>query len=295
MAPSNFSSVPNSIVSSYDLAGKRKRNSPSKRRDSNETGPSTTYTPTGAKATRRRITKVLSFKGSKFAYSDLESSLDLDHWDRVIDDYLGTDSEIVYNSQTFSNDSSLDQSGRTLASETAPQTTSTSPAGTSDNPIRIESSLEKNTEVPPVDVPKGSEPATSQKRSRPPRTLRRQAIHHAFVIRSGDHGNCRLRRGTPDNLFRIKKPSNNIFLDYPSDYLTPLEDILPQPTLVAETTQGSTSFHSSTTPNIAVLSSLLVEGGLDIQDDEGSDISSVIETEVRKDTDSLHEAFNPTS
>ena len=44
------------LVSSYDLAGKRKTNSPSKRRDTNETGPSSTYLPTRANGTRRRKT-----------------------------------------------------------------------------------------------------------------------------------------------------------------------------------------------------------------------------------------------
>ena len=76
LAPSKFSAVPNLIVNSYDLAGKRKKNSPLKRMDSNETGPSTSYKPMGAKATKRRITKFSSFKGSKFEYSDLHSSLD---------------------------------------------------------------------------------------------------------------------------------------------------------------------------------------------------------------------------
>ena len=82
--------------------------------------------------------------------------------------------------------------------------------------------------------------------------------------------------------------------DSPSNYLTPLEDILPQLTLLAETTQGSTSTPSSITPKIEVLSSPLVETGLDIQDDEGSDISSVIDTEVRKETDRFHDNFNAT-
>ena len=42
-APIKFSVVPNSLNNSHDLAGKRKRNSPLKRPDSNEGGPSTSY------------------------------------------------------------------------------------------------------------------------------------------------------------------------------------------------------------------------------------------------------------
>ena len=81
--------------------------------------------------------------------------------------------------------------------------------------------------------------------------------------------------------------------DSPSDYLTPIEDILPHLTLVAETTQGSSSTPSSMTPKIAVLSSPLDEARTDIQD--GSDISTVIDTEGRKEADSFHDTFNATS
>ena len=82
--------------------------------------------------------------------------------------------------------------------------------------------------------------------------------------------------------------------DSPSDYLTPLEDITFHPTLVAETTQGFSSTPSSMTPTIAVLSSPLGEVRPDIQDDDGSDISSGIDTEIRKEADSFHDLFNAT-
>ena len=110
LAPCKLSSVPNSIVNCYDLAVKRKRTSPSKRRDTNETGPSTSYVPAGAKTTKWRRTIIRSFKGSKFAYPDLDCSLDLDHWDKVLEKYLGTDSDIVNNSQNFGIYRALDQS-----------------------------------------------------------------------------------------------------------------------------------------------------------------------------------------
>ena len=160
MAPSNFSAVPNLISNSYGFAGKRKINSPLKRLDSNETGPSTSYKPMGEKATKKRRMKTPSLKDSKFAYSELDSSLDLDHWDKVIGGYLGTDSEIIYNTPTYNIDSDLDQSGRILASEINTQTTSTSPVGTIHNPIRIENSPEKNPEAPPVETPKGNDTRT---------------------------------------------------------------------------------------------------------------------------------------
>ena len=87
-----------------------------KRPDSNEGGPSTSYKPTGEMAMKRRRMKTPSFKGSQFSYTELNSSLELDHWDKVINDYFGTDSEIVYNIPTFNIDGDLDQSRHTLAS-----------------------------------------------------------------------------------------------------------------------------------------------------------------------------------
>ena len=83
--------------------------------------------------------------------------------------------------------------------------------------------------------------------------------------------------------------------DSTSAYLTPLGDVLPKPTIVAETTQGPTSTTFSLNPKIAVISSPLVEGLVDIQDDEGSDISSITDTEVREEADNFLETFNATS
>ena len=59
---------------------------------------------------------------------------------------------------TYNIDSDLDQSERTLASEINTQTIITSPSGTSDNPIRIESSPETIIETPPAETPKDHEP-----------------------------------------------------------------------------------------------------------------------------------------
>ena len=142
--PSKFSAVPNSLINNYDLAGKRKRNSLLKRPDSNAGGPSTSYKPTGEKAAKRSRTNTPSTNGSKFAFSNLESLLELDLWDKVIDNYLGTDSEIVYNTPTFNLQSDLDQSRRTLPSQTNTQTTITIPTGTGDDPIRIDSSPKRH-------------------------------------------------------------------------------------------------------------------------------------------------------
>ena len=150
-APSNFSAVPKTLINNHDLAGKRKRNSPLKRPDSSTGGPSTSYKPTGDKATKRRRTNTPSTKGLKSAFSNLDSSLELDLWDKVIEDYLGTHSEIVCNTPTVNMHSDLDQSSCTLPSQTNTQTTITIPTGTGDDPIRIDSSPEK-TETPKTPV-----------------------------------------------------------------------------------------------------------------------------------------------
>ena len=84
-------------------------------------------------------------------------------------------------------------------------------------------------------------------------------------------------------------------LDSPSAYLTPLENVLPRPSLVAETTQGSTSTTSSINPKIAVISFPLVEVLVYNQNDKRSDIASIIHKEVRKKADNFHETFNATS
>ena len=72
-APRTFSARPNSLINNNDSAGKRKRNSPSKRRDSNVGGPSTSYTPTGGYTNKRRRTNTTSTKGSKIDFNRLVS------------------------------------------------------------------------------------------------------------------------------------------------------------------------------------------------------------------------------
>ena len=105
---------PNSLINNNDLAGKRKRNSPSKRRDSNVGGASTSYTPTGGNTNKRRRTNTTSTKGSKFDFNCLDSLLELDLWDKVIDDYLGTEAETVCNTPTVNLHSDLDQPRSTV-------------------------------------------------------------------------------------------------------------------------------------------------------------------------------------
>ena len=80
----------------------------------------------------------------------------------------------------------------------------------------------------------------------------------------------------------------------PSDYLTPVEDIPWHPTLVAEITQGPSSTTTFRSANVASLPSQLVEVGTNIQDEDGSDISSGIDADARREADSFHDKFNAT-
>ena len=146
--PSNFSAVPNPLIINHELAGKRKRNSPSKRPDSNAGGPSSRYTPTGVKADKRRRTNTPIMKGSNSTFNNLDLSLELDLWDEVIGDYLGTDAETVCNTPPVNLHSDLDQLRSTLSSQMNTQTMTTIPTGTSDDPIRLDSSPEKTLETP---------------------------------------------------------------------------------------------------------------------------------------------------
>ena len=150
--PSKFSAVPNPLINNHDLAGKRKRNSPSKRPDSNAGGPSSRYIPTGGKADKRRRTNTPNKKGSKSTFNILDSSLELELWDKVIDDYLGTDAETVCRTPTVNLHSDLDQLRSTLSNQMNTQTTTTTPTGTSDDPIRLNSSPEKTLETPKTPV-----------------------------------------------------------------------------------------------------------------------------------------------
>ena len=212
-----------------------------KRKDSNETGPSTAYTPTSANTTKRRKTKALANKGSNFVKLDFSSSLDLDHWDNVLEDYLGTDPKAVHNSQPFSGDSALDQSRQTFTSKATFPAFITSTAGTSDNPISIESSPEKTTEAV-TEVPMCRNPG-------PPkfygvRRFIEQVSPATTITDTLDSEEKQLI------IFSAtKKALTTNSLDSPLGYLTPLEDVLPKPTLVAETTQGSTSTTSSMNEN----------------------------------------------
>ena len=146
--PSNFSAVTNPLINNHDLAGKQKRNSSSKRPDSNAGGPSSPYIPTEGKAEKRRRTNTPNTKGSKSSLNNLDSSLVLDFWDIVIDDYLGTDAETVCNTPTVNLHSDLDQPRSTLSGLMNKQTTITIPTGTNDDPIRLDSSPEKTLKTP---------------------------------------------------------------------------------------------------------------------------------------------------
>ena len=81
----------------------------------------------------------------------------------------------------------------------------------------------------------------------------------------------------------------------PSDYLTPIEEIPRHTTLVAETTQGPFSTPSSQTTKAACVSSPLKEVSSNTQDDYGSDITSGINADVRREADNFHDRYNATT
>ena len=80
----------------------------------------------------------------------------------------------------------------------------------------------------------------------------------------------------------------------PSDYLTPIDEIPRHTTLVAETTQDQFSTPSSQATRTAWVLPPLVEVTSNTQDDDGSDISSGIDTDVRREADNFHVRYNTT-
>ena len=292
-APRTFSAIPNSLINNNDLTGKRKRNSPSKRPDSNVGGPSTSYTSTGGKTNKRRRTNTPSTKGSKFAFNSLDSSLELDLWDKVIDDYLDTKAETVCNTPTVNLHSDLDQPRSTVQSQTNTQTTITMPTGTSDDPIRVDSSPEKTVETPKTPI------AIKHRAKRNPGPSKfygdRRFIDQVTL---GTETNSAVDSDEELLITFSSAKTPRSKLTYctasPSDYLTPIEDIPRHTTLVAETTQGPFSTPSSRTRKAACVSSPLVEVSSNTQDDDGSDISSGIDADVRREADSFHDRYNAT-
>ena len=294
-APKTFSARPNSLINSNDLAGKRKKNSPCKRRDSNIGGPSMSYTPTGGNSSKKRRTIITSSKGSKFDFNNLDSSLELDLWDKVIDDYLGTEAETVTdcNTPTVNLHSDLDQPRSTVTSQTNTQTTVTLPTGTSDDPIRVDSSPEKTVETPKTPIPAklrtrrnpGPQKFYGDRRFIDQVTLGTETIS---AVDSDDE---------PLITFSgAKSPKQNFSYctTSPSDYLTPIDEIPRHTILVAETTQDQLSTPSSQATRIAWASPPLVEVTSNTQDDDGSDISSGIDTDVRREADNFHTRYNST-
>ena len=234
-APRTFLARPNSLINNNDLAGKRKRNSPSKRQFSNIAGPLTSYTPTGGNTCKRRRTITTSSKGSKFDFNSLDSSLELDLWYKVIDDYLGTEAETVCNTPTVNLHSDLDQPRRTVQSQTNTQTTITIPTGTSDNPIRVDSSPEKTVETPKTPI---SLKHCAKRNPSPPKFYGDRRFIDQVTL--GTETNSAV--GSDDELLitfsgaKSPRPNLTYCTTSPSDYLTPIDEIPRHTTLVAETT-----------------------------------------------------------
>ena len=290
-APKTFSARPNSLNNSNDLVGKRKRNSPSKRRDSNIGGPSTSYTPTGRNTCKKRRTFITSSKGSKFDFNNLDSSLELDLWDKVIDDYLGTEAETVCHTPTVNIHSDLDQPRSTVKSQTNTQTTFTIPTGTSDDPIRVDSSPEKTVETPKTPI---SSKLRARRNPAPPKFYGDRRFIDKVTLGTETISAVDSDDEPLITFSGAKSPQHNLTYctTSPSDYLTPIDEIPSHTTLVAETTQDQLSTPSSQATRTAWVSPPLVEVTSINQDDDGSDISSGIDTDVRREADNFHARYN---
>ena len=220
--------------------------------------------------------------------------LQLDLWDKVIDDYLGTEAEAVCNTPTVHLHSDLDQPRSTVQSQTNTQITITIPTGTSDDPIRVDSSPEKTVETPKTPI---SSKHCAKRSPSPPKFYSDRRFIDQVTL--GTETNSAV--DSDDELLitfsSAKSPRSNLTYctTSPSDYLTPIEEIPRHTTLVAESTQGPFSTPSSQATKAACVSPPLVEVSSNTQDDDGSDIHSVIDADVRREADNFHDRYNATT
>ena len=184
--------------------------------------------------------------------------LELDLWDKVIDDYLGTEAETVCNTPTVNLHSDLDQPRSTVQSQTNTQTTITIPTGTSDDPIRLDSSPEKTVETSKTPI---SIKPHSRRNPGPPKFYGDRRFIDQVTL--GTETNTAVDSDDELLITISSEKSPRTKMTYctasPSDYLTPIEDIPRHTTLVAETAQGPFSTPSSRTTKVACTPSLLVE------------------------------------
>ena len=162
--------------------------------------------------------------------------LELDLWDKVIDDYLGTEAETVCNTTTVNLHNDLDQPRSTVQSQTNNQTTFTIPTGTSDDPIRVDSSPEKTVETPKTPI---SSKLRARRNPGPPkfygdRRFIDQVTLGTETISAVDSDDEPLITFSGA---KSPRPNLTYCTTLPSDYLTPIDEVPRHTTLVAETTQ----------------------------------------------------------
>ena len=181
--------------------------------------------------------------GFCYVNSDLSSSLDLDLWDNILEDYLGTDSGVHSKSQSFICESALDHPRRLLSGNHSTLDYLASFPATRENSIIIESSPEKPTDL----LPETTSYSSSHQRRNPgppnfygERRLIQQVLPLLAAIDVVDSEEKPFIAFSSNNRCQAINT-----IESPSAFLTPLEDIPARPTLVAETTQGS---HSTTSP-----------------------------------------------
>ena len=207
---------------------------------------------------------------------------------------MGTEAETVCNTPTVNLHSDVDQPRSTVQGQTNTQTTITIPTGTRDDPIRVDSSPEKTVETPKTPI---SFKHRAKRNPGPPNFYGDRRFIDQVTL--GMETNSAV--DSDDELLitfsSAKSPRSNLTYctTSPSDYLTPIEEFPRHTTLVAETTQGPFSTPSSQATKAAWVSPPLVEVTSNTQDDDGSDISSGIDADVRREADNFHDRYNDTA
>ena len=288
------------------LAGKRKL-SPPKKAGSISAGHSRQGTPrTEIISSGTSAPTASSATQDSPKLSSGSSSLNLDSWDGIIEDYFddATNNNVPQNSYTETNQGlSITGHAETpaLSSEGTANNDSreivvihdaNTSVGSQDNPIMIDSIPEQTTSVTP-----------KTRNSRPRRNVGPPQFYgnrrFIDVVQEKDD------LGAITSVFSQAPELSNFSVNSPSDLLTPLAEAPPRQILVAETTLSWSSRNSLPTGRLAASTTKtqLLENSLNsklsdptskdpsLEMDKYSEISSTIDSEVRANLDEFEDQF----
>ena len=292
------------------LAGKRNL-SPPKKAVSTPSGHSGqgTSRASNTRAGNSAPTVSVATQDTSRIYSGSSSSLNLDSWDGIIDDYFD---DVTNNNIPQSHHSESNQGLSVTGTDESPHPSSERPAntdlreiviipdstateGSQDNPILVDSTPEPT--VSPTIKPRHSRP---RRNMGPPQFYGNRRFIDV-VLEKDDTGVSPSIFSSPPDIFRA-----TFTITSPSDLLTPLAEASPRRILVAETTLSwssknslptvrpvisptKTHFHENSSGSNSAYQ-ITKDSPHDV--DNCSEISSTIDSEMRAKLDDFDNQFN---